>query len=145
MTPEQIQKEAERLADQLVEKRRYLHQHPETGFDLTETISFVKASLREMGITPIDCGKAGITATIGGKKKGKVFLLRADMDALSISEQTGLPFASTNGKMHGCGHDLHTAMLLGAAQLLKSHEDELCGTVKLMFQSAEEIFEGQRI
>ncbi|MDD6032105.1 MAG: M20 family metallopeptidase, partial [Oscillospiraceae bacterium] len=98
--------------------------------------------LTEMGYEPMDCGRAGIVALAGGKKPGKVFLLRADMDGLPIREETGLPFACQNGRMHACGHDMHTAMLLGAARLLKAHEDEIEGTVKLMFQPAEEIFEG---
>lgn len=80
----------------------------------------------------------------GGKREGKVFLLRADMDALPIEEETEEDFASVNGCMHACGHDMHTAMLLGAAKLLKMHEEEIEGTVKLMFQPAEEIFEGSR-
>jgi hippurate hydrolase len=97
-----------------------------------------------MGYDPIDCGRAGIIALAGGHKNGKVFLLRADMDALPIPEESGVEFAATNQKMHACGHDMHTAMLLGAARLLKKHEDEICGTVKLMFQPAEEIFEGSQ-
>ena len=101
-------------------------------------------ALTEMGYTPEPCGKAGLVALAGGKRPGKVFLLRADMDALPICEQAQVPFASKNGRMHACGHDLHTAMLLGAARLLKAHEAEICGTVKLMFQPAEAIFEGSK-
>ena len=95
-----------------------------------------------MGYEPMACGKAGLVALAGGKKAGKVFLLRGDMDALPIKEESSVPFAATNGNMHACGHDLHAAMLLGAAKLLKAHEAEIQGTVKLMFQPAEEIFEG---
>ena len=95
-----------------------------------------------MGLQPVECGRAGLVALVGGKRPGKVFLLRADMDALPIREEADVDFASQNGRMHACGHDLHTAMLLGAARLLKAHEDEIEGTVKLMFQPAEEIFEG---
>lgn len=98
----------------------------------------------DMGYEPLRCGKAGLVALAGGKKSGKVFLIRADMDALPIQEAAEVDFASANGSMHACGHDMHTAMLLGAAKLLKAHEDELEGTVKLMFQPAEEIFEGSR-
>lgn len=137
-----ILKEAMALAPELVETRRWLHQHPGVGFDIGETKEFVREKLTEMGLSPADCGKAGLVATVGGKKPGKVFLLRADMDALPIREESGVEFASSNGAMHACGHDMHTAMLLGAAKILKAHEDEICGTVKLMFQPAEEIFEG---
>ena len=122
--------------------RRYLHTHPETGFDLKETVSYVKKELEDMGYEPIECGKAGLIAVAGGKKPGKVFLIRGDMDALPIKEEADVDFASDSGRMHACGHDMHTAMLLGAARLLKMHEDEIEGTIKLMFQPAEEIFEG---
>lgn len=142
MTPEKLLRESEEIYDIILKERRELHRNPETGFDLSSTVAFVKKELEDMGIVPKDCGKAGITATVGGRKKGKVFLLRADMDALPIREESDVPFASLNGNMHACGHDMHTSMLLGAARLLKAHEDEIEGTVKLMFQPAEEIFEG---
>jgi hippurate hydrolase len=122
-----------------------LHKKAGCGFDIQDTVAFVKAQMEEIGLEPKPCGKAGLLATIGkGDKEGKTFLLRADMDALPIVEETGLPYAAKNGKMHACGHDMHTAMLLGAAKLLKEHEGELKGRVKLMFQAAEEIFEGSR-
>lgn len=96
-----------------------------------------------MGYTPQDCGKCGVLALAGGKRPGKTILLRGDMDALPIQEESGEEFASeVPGKMHGCGHDMHTAMMLGAAKLLKEHEDEIEGTIKLEFQPAEEIFQG---
>ena len=144
MTPKQLMNEAEALRETIVSHRRYLHTHPGTGFDLAETYDYVKKALEEMGYAPKPCGKAGLVALAGGKKPGKVFLLRADMDALPIREEAEVDFPATNGKMHACGHDMHTAMLLGAAQLLKNHEDEIPGTVKLMFQPAEEIFEGSQ-
>lgn len=144
MRPEQLWEEACELQKMLVCHRRYLHSHAETGFDLKDTFSYVKKSLEEMGYEPETCGKAGLVALAGGKKDGKVFLIRGDMDALPIKEQADVDFCSTNGKMHACGHDLHTAMMLGAAKLLKEHEDEIEGRVKLMFQPAEEIFEGSR-
>ncbi|MDD6188361.1 MAG: amidohydrolase, partial [Clostridiales bacterium] len=144
MTAEKLLQEAEQIRDRIVGERRILHQNAETGFDLSNTLSFVKKELTDMGIQPVDCGKAGVTALVGGKKQGKVFLLRADMDALPVREEADVPFASQNGKMHACGHDLHTAMLLGAARLLKVHEDEIEGTVKLMFQPAEELLEGAK-
>ena len=142
MIPEVLQEEAQKLHEIIVSNRRYLHTHPETGFDLKETVSYVKKELEDMGYEPIECGKAGLIAVAGGKKPGKVFLIRGDMDALPIKEEADVDFASDSGRMHACGHDMHTAMLLGAARLLKMHEDEIEGTIKLMFQPAEEIFEG---
>ena len=142
MNHKQLLEEAMNYESQLVANRRHLHAHAETGFDLSETLAFVKSELISMGYEPKPCGKAGLIALAGGKKPGKVFLLRADMDALPIKEESNVEFASKNGHMHACGHDMHTAMLLGAAKLLKEHEDEIEGTIKLMFQPAEEIFEG---
>lgn len=142
MKPEVLQEEAQKLHETIVSNRRYLHTHPETGFDLKETVSYVKKELEDMGYEPIECGRAGLIAVAGGKKPGKVFLIRGDMDALPIKEEADVDFASDSGRMHACGHDMHTAMLLGAARLLKMHEDEIEGTIKLMFQPAEEIFEG---
>lgn len=132
--------QAQAIAPWITQHRRWLHQHPATGFDLAQTRDYVRNCLLELGYAPQDCGKCGLTATIG--HGDRCFLLRADMDALPIQEDSGVPFPSTNGKMHACGHDFHTAMLLGAARILKDHESELSGTVKLMFQPAEEIFCG---
>ena len=134
-------REAGTIQQHLVQHRRWLHAHAETGFSLRETKAYVKAQLENMGYSVQECGKAGLSAT-AGKPGGKVILLRADMDALPIPEETGLPYACTHSTMHACGHDLHTTMLLGAAQLLKTHEKDLAGQVKFMFQPAEEIFEG---
>ena len=142
MTSEKLLQEAEALRAQILAERRWLHENAETGFDLNKTHAFVKQELADMGYQPVDCGRAGIVALAGGKKPGKVFLLRADMDALPIQEESGVEFACKSGNMHACGHDLHTAMLLGAARLLKAHEAEIPGNVKLMFQPAEEIFDG---
>jgi hippurate hydrolase len=142
MNAQQLLEEAKGLQNKLIADRRYLHEHPETGFDLTNTLAFVKQELEKMGYEPIPCGKAGLVVLAGGKKKGKTFLIRGDMDALPIREEADVDFPSSNGNMHACGHDLHTTMLLGAARLLKAHEDEIQGTIKLMFQPAEEIFEG---
>lgn len=144
MIPEQLLKEAKNIEADLVNIRHFLHTNPETGFDLTNTKAFVKKELEKMGYTTMECGKAGLTALVGNKKPGKVFLLRADMDALPIKEETDIDYVSTNEHMHACGHDMHTTMLLGAARLLKEHEDEIEGTVKLMFQPAEEILEGSK-
>ena len=135
--------EAKQLQPELLQCRRTIHRHPETGFDLQETKVLVKRHLTEMGYTPQECGKCGLVALAGGKKKGRTILIRADMDALPIEEEAEVEYRSeTPGRMHGCGHDMHTAMLLGAARLLKAHEDELAGTVTLMFQPAEELFQG---
>jgi hippurate hydrolase len=142
MKPEELLEKAVSLSDTLVSERRHLHMNPETGFDLENTVAYVKKELEDMGYEPVKCGKAGLIVLAGGKKPGKTFLLRADMDALPIHEESGVEFASCNDKMHACGHDLHTSMLLGAARLLKEYEDEIEGTIKLMFQPAEEIFEG---
>ena len=132
--------EAKTIRDRLVADRRWLHAHAETGFNLQETKEYVRQRLTEMGYTPQDCGRCGLIADIGNGEK--TFLLRADMDALPIQEESGLNFAADHGSMHACGHDLHTAMLLGAAQLLKNHEAELKGRVRLMFQGAEELLAG---
>ena len=134
--------EAVALRGELTRNRRWLHAHPGVAFDLADTIQYVRQELESLGLSPVPCGRAGLTATIGQGEP--CFLLRADMDALPIPEESGEEFSSTNGKMHACGHDLHTAMLLGAAKLLKDRESELKGTVKLMFQPAEEVFEGAK-
>ena len=142
MTKEQILSEAQALFSEIQSHRRWLHAHAETGFALHETKEYVRSALEQMGYEVKDCGKAGLVTTAG--RGGKVFLLRADMDALPIQEESDVDFPCPDGRMHACGHDMHTAMLLGAAKLLKAHESELNGTVKLMFQPAEEIFEGSK-
>ena len=145
MTEQTILKEAELMQTELTAIRRDLHQHPEVGFDLKYTKAFVTQKLKEIGYEPQELGRAGIIALAGGKKPGKTILLRADMDALPINEEADVEYRSKNeGKMHGCGHDMHTAMLLGAAKILKEHEDEIHGTIKLEFQPAEEIFKGSQ-
>lgn len=144
MLAEILREEAVELQEKMIADRRYLHSHPGTGFEIEDTVFYVKQELEKMGYEPVDCGRAGLVAIVGGKRDGRVFLLRADMDALPVREEADVDFASENGKMHACGHDMHTAMLLGAARLLKKHEDEISGTVKLMFQPAEEIFEGSK-
>ncbi len=137
-------KEALELQSQLEADYAQLHYCAEVGFELTKTRAYVKKRLLEMGYEPVDCGKAGIVATAGNPETGKCFLLRADMDALKIKEEAEVPFHSVNGNMHACGHDAHTAMLLGAAKIIKYHEQELGGIVKLMFQPAEELLEGAK-
>lgn len=135
-------KKAEELGDYLVNIRRHLHENPEIGFELQNTKKFVKDELEKIGLCVNEVGKCGLSCVIGGKKEGKTFLLRADMDALPIKEESDVSFKSKNENMHACGHDMHTAMLIGAAHLLKEYENDIDGTVKLMFQSAEETFEG---
>ena len=130
--------EAKKINSELIENRRYLHRHPELSLSLPVTKQYVMKKLMEYGYEPKEYGESGVVAVAGGKE-GKVFLLRADMDALPIQEETGLAYASENeGCMHACGHDCHTSMLLGAAKLLKEHEEEIEGTVKLLFQPGEE-------
>ena len=123
-------------ASRVTADRRYLHAHAETGFDLHDTFDYVWQQLTDIGLTPRKCGKCGIIADIGEATDG--VLLRADMDALPIREEADVPFVSKNCCMHACGHDLHTAMLLEAARLLKARENKLNGRVRLMFQPAEE-------
>lgn len=139
-----IYKEALAIKDTIVANRRHLHQNPELGLNLPKTAAFVEEKLREMGCEPKRIGDCGVVAVIG-KKKGKCFLIRGDMDALPVEEMADIDFKSTNGWMHACGHDCHTANLLGAAQLLKAHEDQLEGQVKLMFQPAEETMDGAKM
>ena len=136
--------EAFEMKDQINYHRNFLHANAEVGFDLPKTYAYVHDQLSQMGYNVKPCGKCGLTAAITGKRDGKTMLLRADMDGLPILEESKEPFASTNGNMHACGHDMHTAMLLGAAKLLMNHKDEIQGTVKLMFQSAEEILHGAK-
>jgi len=130
------------LKDETIANRRYIHKNAETGLDLPKTKAYVMEKLTEYGLEPKDCGY-GVTATLG--KGGKVLLLRADMDALPMPEESGEEFACPTGKeAHTCGHDFHAAMLLTAAKMLKEKEDTLEGTIKFMFQPAEETFEGSK-
>ena len=138
MNISQLAKEQESY---VIECRRFLHAHPELGEHETETTRFIKEQLEEMGI-PVQTfeGITGCVGTIQGKKTGKTVMLRADIDALPIQENPGKSYCSvTPGVMHACGHDCHTAMLLGAARILNAQREELKGTVKLIFQMAEEI------
>ena len=128
--------------EELREIRHYLHQHPELSGQEYQTTAFLKDRLEGLGIRVLESGlKTGLIAEIGTGHP--VVALRADIDALPIVEQTGLPYQSQNpGVMHACGHDFHQTSLLGAAALLKEKEDQLDGTVRLIFQPAEEISEG---
>ncbi len=136
--------EIKEIEKELIDNRRYLHKNAETDFELTKTVGFVKEKLTEYGCEFTDCGKNGVVALVGNKSADKVLLLRADMDALPVKEQSGVDFACESGNMHACGHDMHTAILLGAAKILKKHESELQGQVKFMFQPAEETLSGAK-
>ena len=128
--------------EELAEIRYYIHQHPELSGQEYQTTAFLKERLEELGIRILESGlKTGLIAEIGSGQP--VVALRADIDALPILEQTNLPYQSQHpGVMHACGHDFHQTSLLGAAALLKEKEDQLEGTVRLIFQPAEEISEG---
>ena len=127
--------------DELIAHRRWLHSHAETGFDLPETADYVCRRLEDMGYIPRRVGRCGIVVD-HNRNEGPTILLRADMDALPIREETGLDFKSQTENMHACGHDLHTAMLLGAAKLLVN--EDLPGNVRFLFQPAEELLEGAK-
>lgn len=130
------------LKAETVADRRYFHTNAEVGLNMPKAQAYVMEKLTEYGLEPQKCGH-GVTATIG--KGGKCILLRADMDALPMAEESGLDFACPTGtEAHTCGHDFHAAMLLTAARMLKENESALEGTVKLMFQPAEETFEGAK-
>ena len=128
------------IEPELIAIRHDLHAHPETGFEERRTAGIVASTLRGWGLDVTDgVGRTGVVATLKGKQPGTRSIgLRADMDALNIEETTGLPYASTvSGKMHACGHDGHTAILLGAAYTLAQHRD-FAGTIHFIFQPAEE-------
>ena len=128
--------------DETVAHRRWLHTHAEVGLDMPQAQAYVMEQLRLAGLEPRACGH-GVVAELG-KTGGKTLLLRADMDALPMQEESGEPFACQAGIAHACGHDFHAAMLLSAAKILKETEAALQGRVRLMFQPAEETFEGAK-
>ncbi len=131
------------LENDLINDRHYLHKNAEVGFELYKTVEYIKSVLEKIGCTVSECGRCGLYTVIGEKISGDAVMLRADMDALPIKEESGLSFAAAKN-MHACGHDLHTAMLLGAARILKKYENELKRPVKLVFQPAEEILSGAK-
>lgn len=139
-----IQAIAKDYKDYLIEMRRWFHAHAEIAEREFETSKKIKEELTKYGIEWRPCSlETGVLATVVGARPGKTILLRGDMDALPVTEETGFPFASQNpGFMHACGHDCHTASLLTAARLLQDHRDQLCGTVKFAFQPAEEVGTG---
>ncbi|MBY0336491.1 MAG: amidohydrolase [Acetobacteraceae bacterium] len=132
------------LEARLIELRRDIHAHPELAFEEVRTAGIVAAELTRLGIPHrTGVGGTGVVGTIKGGRPGPVLAIRADMDALPIQEETGLPFASrVAGKMHACGHDIHTVTLLGAAEVLVAMAPALAGEIRLIFQPAEEVLEG---
>lgn len=143
--PQSAIAEAAREAEAgLVAIRRSIHAHPELAFEEVRTASIVSAELARLGIPHrTGVGRTGVVGTIEGGRPGPTLAIRADMDALPIGEQTGLPFASElDGKMHACGHDIHTSTLLGVAAVLARMAPGLSGTVRLLFQPAEEVLGG---
>lgn len=141
-----VKEVAAQYSDYQIEMRRYFHSHPEVSDKEFNTSDVVKKELDKIGVPWKKCGmETGILATVKGAKPGKTILIRGDMDALTVKEETDLPYASQNeGVMHACGHDCHTSMLLTAAHILNDMKDNLSGTVKLAFQPAEEIAEGAK-
>lgn len=144
MTGEEMWRAARAVHPFAVASRRHLHQFPELSFQEKETSTFVAEQLREMGYTPrTGVGGYGVVAVLEGAQPGPVIALRADMDALPITEETGLPFASQNpGVMHACGHDVHTATLLATARALRELQPQLAGKVVFIFQPGEELNPG---
>lgn len=136
------QEMAQEISPELKAIREEIHAHPELSYEEEHTAALVVRELQKIGgyqITEHVGGSHGVLAEISGPTPGKTVALRADMDALPINEETGAPFASqTANVMHACGHDMHTTILLGAAKLIRAHQDELKGTVRLIFQPAEE-------
>jgi amidohydrolase len=135
-----IRDATQRIEPALIEIRRDIHANPELGFEEIRTAGVVARELSRLGIAhQTGIGKTGVVGLIEGGRPGPVLAIRADMDALPIEEKTGLPFASTKiGLMHACGHDIHTTTLIGVAAVLKELAPQLAGTIKLVFQPAEE-------
>ena len=136
--------QARALEAEAIAWRRKMHENPEVAFEEVETADFIEGKLREFGYIPHRVGRTGLVAVLeGSKAQGKTIGLRADIDALPIQEKTGLPFASQRGGvMHACGHDMHTAILLGVAKMLSFHKSSIPGRIKFLFQPAEETLSG---
>jgi len=140
---ERVKEKADHYFHKVVEIRRHLHQHPELSFQEEQTAQFVFQTLESMGLQPQRMANTGVVALIEGAKTGPVVALRADLDALPILETNEVPYKSKNdGVMHACGHDVHTASLLGAAMILNDLKSELSGKIKLIFQPGEEKLPG---
>ncbi|GIO31949.1 MULTISPECIES: M20 peptidase aminoacylase family protein [Paenibacillus] len=146
MTGHKLEPVPETGYDKFISMRRHLHRYPELSNEEFETTKSIRTWLAEADIRILDYPLAtGVVAEVGGRKPGPLIALRADIDALPVREETGLPFASAiPGKMHACGHDFHTAVLIGTAYALKEKENELRGTVRLIFQPAEEKAKGAK-
>jgi amidohydrolase len=144
-----LRKDIDEILPGVVADRRHFHENPELAFEEYETAKFVAERLAQLGVEEIKTGvgKTGVTGVIRGNKgDGKVVMLRADMDALPILEEVDAEYRSkADGKMHACGHDAHTAMLLGVARILMDHRDDFKGAVKVLFQPAEEVPPGGAI
>ena len=143
MNNEFIKKECENTFEEIVEIRRELHRFPEMGNSEFRTTEIIMNCLDKWGVKYEKFLETGVVATVEGKDSGKTVALRADIDALPIEEKTELPFSSQNeGRMHACGHDIHTAVLLGTAKILSKNKDKFCGKVKLIFEPDEELLGG---
>jgi len=144
MLSDEIKEAAQRVFNEVIANRQHLHAHPELSFCEYETSGFIKQKLGQMGISWMAMADTGIVAVIQGEiASQRVIALRADIDALPIAEANEVPYASQNtGIMHACGHDAHTSSLLGAAQILQSLKSKFGGTIKLIFQPAEEKLPG---
>ena len=136
--------EANAIKETVISHRRRLHSFAECGFDLPKTLDLVNDTLQNAGYSPRPCGEGIVCDLVSDIPDAPTVLLRADMDALPIREETRLCFRAENGRMHACGHDMHTAMLLGAALILKKHEGALPCSVRFAFECAEEILSGAR-
>ncbi len=147
MKPAEILSEARALLDDAIQLRRRIHRHPEIGLTLPRTQAVVLEALDALGLeTRTGQRTTSVLARLTGGKPGPTILLRADMDALPLREETGLPFASeVEGAMHACGHDAHVAMLVGAARVLVRRRADLAGSVLFMFQPGEEGYHGARV
>ena len=138
-----IKEETKQILSEVIRWRRDLHRIPEIGFELNQTKAYIWNVLSGFGLAPEEIG-GGIIADIKGTGPGMTVALRADMDALPVAEETGLEFASVNGNMHACGHDAHSAALLGTAKLLLRHKKDFSGCVRFIFQPAEELGTGAK-
>ncbi len=140
-----LYEEAQNILEEIVEIRREIHRHPEIGRKEFRTSELIRKKLAEIGvdeiISPVPTAVIGLIH--GGKGQGKCVALRADIDALPVTEETGLPYSSEEpGMMHACGHDMHASMLLGTAKILCNHREDFAGTVKLIFQHSEDTLPG---
>ena len=134
---------AKKIEDEIIKNRRWLHTHAEVGFNTPKTLAFIRERLIEYGYKIEDLGRAGVRVCIGNGKER--ILLRADVDGLPIEEKSGVKFACKSGNMHACGHDIHAAILLGVAKLLKAQENKLTRSIEIFFQVAEERLEGASV